>query len=56
MVGAAEPLEVRAAREAADRLDSLAETAELMGDDDGALRLRQRASTLRLRAMELLDD
>lgn len=41
---------------AADRLDGLAETAELMGDSDGARRLRDAAATARLRAMKLLDE
>jgi hypothetical protein len=41
---------------AADRLEALAETAELMGDDDGAARFRAEASWRRLRAMALLDD
>jgi hypothetical protein len=41
---------------AADRLDSLAETAELMGDLDGSQRLRDAAETARLRALKLLDD
>lgn len=36
---------------AADRLDELADTAELMGDDANALRLRQRANRVRLDAM-----
>jgi hypothetical protein len=48
----------RAVRElvaAADRLESLADTAELMGDDDGAARFRAEASRQRLRAMALLD-
>jgi hypothetical protein len=40
----------------ADRLESLADTAELMGDDDGAARFRAEASQRRLRAMALLDD
>lgn len=40
----------------ADRLDALADTAELMGDDAGADQFRERASTCRLRAMNLLDD
>jgi len=40
----------------ADRLDALADTAELMGDDAGADRIREQASTCRLRAMKLLDD
>lgn len=41
--------------EVADRLDSLADTAELMGDPDGAARLRTEASNRRLAAMETLD-
>ena len=41
---------------AADRLDALADTAELMGDAAGAARLRADASTRRLQAMTLLDD
>lgn len=40
---------------AADRLEALADTAELMGDDDGAARFRAAASRQRLRAMALLD-
>ena len=40
----------------AERLDSLADTAELMDDDDGAARLRESAWRQRLAAMELLDD
>jgi hypothetical protein len=40
----------------AERLDGLAETAELMGDPDAAGRLRDAASTARLHAMTLLDD
>lgn len=40
----------------ADRLESLAETAALMDDQAGALRLRTQASNTRLRAMALLDD
>lgn len=40
---------------AAERLDGLAETAELMGDVEGAGRLRDAASRARLRAMTLLD-
>lgn len=42
--------------DAADRLDAMADTAELMGDAAGADRFRERASTCRLRAMKLLDD
>jgi hypothetical protein len=40
----------------ADRLSSLADTAELMGDGDGAVRLRDAAAVMRLQAMGLLDD
>ena len=40
---------------AADRLEALADTAELMGDDDGAARFRAEASRRRLEAMALLD-
>ena len=38
----------------ADRLDALAESAELMGDVAGAEGLRANASTRRLQAMALL--
>ena len=41
---------------AADRLDSLADAAELMGDGNGADRLRAEASSRRLQAMALLDE
>jgi hypothetical protein len=41
--------------EVADRLDALADTADLMGDDDGAARFRGEATRLRLQAMALLD-
>jgi hypothetical protein len=41
---------------AADRYEALADTAELMGDDEGAARFRAEASWRRLRAMALLDD
>jgi hypothetical protein len=40
----------------ADRLDELAETSSLMGDDVGAERLRALASDCRLCAMALLDE
>lgn len=40
---------------AADRLDELADTAELMGDVEGAHRLRGEACANRMRAMDLLD-
>ena len=39
----------------ADRLDELAEIADVMGDDAGAERLRTTASSRRLQAMALLD-
>jgi hypothetical protein len=39
----------------ADRLESLADTAELMGDEAGAARFRSGASQCRLQAMALLD-
>lgn len=42
--------------EMADRLDSLAETADLMGDEDCAARLRDHAAHRRGEAMTLLDD
>lgn len=40
----------------ADELARLGDTAELMGDDDGAARLRAEAAQHRMRAMDLLDD
>ena len=46
---------VMAAAQVADRLDALADTAELMGDDAGACRFRQQAAHVRLEAMDLLD-
>ena len=42
-------------RELAERADSLADTAELMGDDAGAERFRSQAAACRMRAMDLLD-
>ena len=45
-----------AATHVADRLDALADTAELMGDDAGAIRFRRQASHVRLEAMDLLDE
>jgi len=39
---------------AADRLDELADTAELMGDDHTAGVMRERSSRLRVAAMNLL--
>ncbi len=38
----------------ADRLDELADTAELMNDDDNAFGLRERSSELRLKAIALI--
>jgi hypothetical protein len=46
---------VVAATHVADRLDALADTAELMGDEAGACRFRQQAAHVRLEAMDLLD-
>ena len=43
------------AAETAERLAELADVAELMGDDDGALRLRSRAVVAGDRAMRMLD-
>jgi len=40
---------------AADRLEGLADTAELMGDDATAARFRRHASTLRVTALSMLD-
>lgn len=40
----------------ADRLDSLAEVAELMDDEAGALRFRREAERHRSEAMAMLDD
>ena len=44
------------AAETAERLAELADVAELMGDGDGAARLRSRAAAAGDRAMWLLDD
>jgi hypothetical protein len=48
--------EVRELSHAADRLQDLADMAELMADDDGAARFRAAAARRRLRAMTVLDD
>lgn len=48
--------DVLALTSTADRLDAMADTAELMGDAAGADRFRERACGYRLRAMKLLDD
>ena len=42
--------------DAASRLDELADVAELMGDSDGADRLRAEGYRRREQAMLLLDD
>lgn len=44
------------AAESADRLDELADTAELMGDDPTAARLRERAHRQRLDTMSRNDS
>ena len=41
---------------AADRLNELADVAELMDDFNSAVRLRRQASELRIAAMRLLDE
>ncbi|MEM9514730.1 MAG: hypothetical protein AAGA42_07700 [Actinomycetota bacterium] len=41
---------------AAERLDALADVAELMGDGPGAERFRADANRRRLEAMALLDE
>jgi hypothetical protein len=56
MESEAEGPDLLALASAADRLDALADTAELMGDEAGADRFRERASSCRMRAMKLLDD
>jgi hypothetical protein len=48
--------DVRVLVRTAERLDALADTAELMGDSCGAARFRTQASNRRLQAMALLDD
>ena len=48
--------DLAAVARAADRMDAVADTADLMGDVDGAIMWRARASNLRLDAMDLLDD
>lgn len=41
---------------AADKIDGWVETAELMGDDQQAVKLREKARLARERAMQFLDD
>lgn len=45
----------RRLQRSADRLDELAEVAELMDDDGGAAELRARGHRCRMQAMRLLD-
>lgn len=51
-----QPIELDQLVRQADRLTALADTAELMGDDAGAERLRADASARRMIAICLLDD
>ena len=51
--------QVRRAEElsrAADRCNDLGDVAELMGDDDAAVRFRAQAERWRMQAMAALDD
>jgi hypothetical protein len=50
-----EPDRAVAAAAAAERLDDLADTADLMGDDANAARMRHQASVLRAVALHELD-
>ncbi len=50
------PCELDRRLRAAQRLDEMADTAELMGDDAGAARFRAEALGCRMVAMHLLDD
>jgi hypothetical protein len=47
--------DVQAAAKVADRLDALADTADLMGDEETACRLHAQAIRARLDAMARLD-
>lgn len=47
--------EVSALAQSADRLDALADAAELMGDAAGAVHYREQAYECRERAMTMLD-
>ena len=47
--------QLEVATAAAERFAELADMAELMGDADGAAKLRLRAAATRERAMNLLD-
>ncbi len=48
-------IEIAGLRAVAERIDALADMAELMGDDRQAAVLRERSQVARLRAMRLLD-
>ncbi len=50
-----QPIDVDQLVRDADRLSSMADTAELMGDDAGAERFRADAAALRMAAMHVLD-
>lgn len=50
------PPDVAVLTRAADRLDELADTAELMGDATNADRFRGEARARRMQAMDLLDS
>jgi hypothetical protein len=50
------PSELERRLRAAERLDEMADTAELMGDDAGARRFRDEAAGSRMVAMHLLDE
>jgi hypothetical protein len=56
MTDDAEGRDLPAVMRAVETLDSLADTAELMGDLDGAERYRRWATEQRMLAMKLLDD
>ena len=47
---------VQALSSTADRLDELADTADLMGDDVGSTSLRAEAARRRAEGLALLDD
>ena len=51
-----EPSDAALAAQTAERLAELADVAELMGDGDGAARLRTSAARASDRAMRMLDD
>jgi hypothetical protein len=48
--------DLAAVTRAADRMDAMADIADLMGDVDGAIMWHARASNLRLDALHLIDD